>query len=82
VLAVTAADADDRFWMLPADPADHGAVFPIRYGGDGAGVDDIAVTGVLKMADFMAPVPQKLFHGLGFILVYLATKGVKCKYHS
>ena len=54
VLAVAAADTDDRIGVVPAAAADDCPVFLVCHGGDGAGVDDIAVAGLVKVADFVA----------------------------
>jgi hypothetical protein len=81
VLAVAAADTDDRVRVIFSTPADQGAIFPVRFAGDGAGVDDVAVAVFIKPADLMTPVPEQLLHGLGLILVYLTAEGMKSKSH-
>ena len=81
MLGIAAADADDGLGMLPAAPPDHGPVLLVRHGGDGAGVDDIAVARLVKMTDFMAHFRQNMLHGLGFVLICLAAKGIKCQFH-
>ena len=82
VLAVAAADADEGIGVeLPA-AADHGTVLLVRHGGDGAGVDDVAVADLVKAADLVALREQELLHGLGLVLVHLAAKGVKGKFHK
>jgi hypothetical protein len=68
--------------MLPAAPADHSPVFLIGNGGHRAGVDDIAVAGFLEANHLMSHGTKQLLHGLGLVLVHLATKGVKSKFHS
>ena len=67
--------------MRPAAAADDSTVFLVGDGGDGAGIDDIAVTDFIKMTDFMATVAQNLLHCLGFVLIDLASKGIKGKFH-
>ena len=46
MLAVAAADADHCMGIVFPAAADHCAVLPVRYGGDGAGIDNIAVAGL------------------------------------
>jgi hypothetical protein len=67
--------------MLPATAADDRPVFFVGYGGDGTGVDDIAVTIPVKGDDFVAPGPEQMLHGLGLVLIDFAAKGVKGKSH-
>ena len=81
VLAVTAADGDDRFRMGFPATADDGTVLLVRHGGDGASVDDVTVAIVLKMADPMALFRQKPLHRLRFVLICFASKGIKSKVH-
>ena len=81
VLGVAAADPDHRVGIVPPAAADDGPVFLVRHGGDGAGVDDVAVTQALKGADFVAPLRQEALHGLGFKLVGFAAQGIKAKFH-
>ena len=81
VLAVTAAHADDRLRVFPAAAAEHGPVFLVRHGGDGAGIDDIAVAGVLKGGDVVPLLGQQALHGLSLILVGFAAQGIKSKFH-
>jgi hypothetical protein len=66
----------------PATPADHGPVLLIRHGSDGAGIDNIAVASLAEVTNAVAPCGQQLLHSLGFVLIYLASKGEKAKNHS
>ena len=81
MLDIAAAHGDHRRRMLPAATANHRPVLFVCHRRDGAGVDDIAVTGLIEAADLMTLVPEQLLHGLGLILVGLAAKGIKCKLH-
>ena len=40
------------------------------------------VTGLIEAADLMSQPMQKLLHSLGLILIDLAAKGIKCKFHN
>ena len=82
VLCVAAAHGDHRIGMFPAATADQVAVFLVRHGGDGAGVDNIPIAGRFKSGNGMPPGNEKLLHCLGFVLVHLATKGVKSECHN
>ena len=73
VLAVAAADADHRFGVVPAAPADYRPVFLVRHCGYGAGIDDITVTDLVKRHNFMAFFCQKSLHCLGFVLICFAS---------
>jgi hypothetical protein len=66
---------------LPA-AADDGAVFLVRHGGDGAGIDDVSVADLVKAANLVPLGQQELLHGLGLVLIHLAAKGVKGKFHK
>ena len=81
VLGIAAADPDHRLGILPAAPADHRPVFLVRYGGHRAGVDDVGVAGFVEPAQGVAQLRDKVLHGLGFILVRLASEGIKSKFH-
>ena len=81
MLGVAAAHADDRFRVLPAAAADDGPVLLVRHGGDGTGVDYVGVTAFVKGADGIAPFPEKLLHGLCFILVGFTAQRIKCDSH-
>ena len=81
VLGVATAHADDGVGIFPAAPADDRPVFLVRHGGDGAGVDDIAVAGSVKLPDLMPKLGQQLLHSLGLVLICLAAKGIKRKLH-
>ena len=72
MLAVTAAYADDRIGTQLPEPADHRPVLFVCHGGDGAGVDDIAVAGLIKAAQGMPLGHKQLLHGLGLILICFA----------
>ena len=82
MLAVAAADGDDGIRVFPAASADNSAVFLVCHRGDGAGVDDIAVARLVPGTDGMTGGGEQLLHGLGFILVDLATEGKKSNIHS
>ena len=82
MLGVAAADTDDGIGMTFAAPADHRPVFLIRHGGDGTGIDDVAVARSFPGAYFVAHFGQNTLHCLGFVLIDLASKGVKSKLHS
>ena len=80
-LAVAAADADHRIGIPPPAAADDGAVLPVSLAGDGTGIDDVAVAGLVKGPDFHAHLLQNLLHCLGFILIDLASQGIKGNLH-
>jgi hypothetical protein len=67
--------------MIPTAPANDGTVFLVRHSSDGASVNDIAVAGFFKTADLMTHLPQKLLHGLGFVLICLTSKSIKAESH-
>ena len=67
--------------MFSAASANNGAVFSVCYRGDGAGVDNVAVAGILKSTYAVPLADEKLLHGLGFVLIYLASKGIKAEFH-
>ena len=50
-------------------------------GGDGAGVDDIAVARLVEFTERMTMGQQHLLHCLRFVLVDLAPKGIKREFH-
>ena len=81
-LGVAAADAEDRRRIQLPAAADDVAVFLVRHGGDGAGVDDIAVAGLFKAADSMPGGGEPLLHGLGLVLVDLAAQSIKGVFHG
>ena len=81
VLGVAAAYADDGVGIIPAAPADDRPVFLVCHGGDGAGVDNIAVAGLVKLPDLVPKLRQQLLHGLRLVLIRLAAKGIECKSH-
>ena len=81
VLGIAAAHGDHRLGIVPAAPADHRPILLVRHGGDRAGIDDVAVTGFLKAADFVTLFQEKVLHGLGLILICLAAEGIKRKFH-
>ena len=80
-LAVAAAHPHDGLRVLPPAAPDHGPVLLVRHLGHGAGIDDVGVAGLGKIAGLMAHLPQQLLHGLGLVLVDLAAQGVKGKLH-
>ena len=82
MLAVAAAHADHCLGVLLSAPPDHRPVLFIRYRGNRAGVDHIAVTLPGKIPDLMSHGGKELLHCLGLILVYLAAQGIKSKFHS
>ena len=53
----------------------------VADGGDGAGVDDIAVADLVKAAEGMPALHQQLLHRLRLVLVDLAAQRVTCKFH-
>ena len=67
--------------MLPAAPADDGAVLFVRHRRHGAGVDNIAVAVIFKGTDFVPLLAQQPLHGLGFILIGFAAEGIKSYLH-
>ena len=81
VLGIAAAHRDHRIRVVPPAPADYRPVLLVRHGGDGAGVDHIAIARILKGADFVALFQQQALHGLGLILICLAAQCVKSKLH-
>ena len=81
-LGVAAAEGHQRFGMLPAYPADGLPGFMVAGGGDGTAVDYIYVRVSGKGRDFVAAFPQKLLHGLGFILVDFTAKRINCNSHD
>ncbi len=81
VLGIASANANDGIRVLPAAAADHRPVLLVRYGGDGAGVDDIGIAGGLKGGDLMPPEPEELLHSLRFILIDLAAQGIESNFH-
>ena len=80
-LGVAAAYAHNGLGVLPTAAADDAPVFLICNGGDGAGINNVAVTGLIKGAQAMAQGQELLFHGLGFVLVHFAAQCVKCEFH-
>ena len=80
-LRVAAADTDNRIRIQLVYPANGVARFFVGNGSDRARVDDIAVAGFVKFAERMAVLEQKLLHCLRFILVDLAAKRIKGKFH-
>ena len=81
MLGIAAADRHNGLGMVPAAPADDGPVLLIRHGGDGTGVDDIAVAGFLKLTDAVAHIQQQSLHGLCLILICLTAEGIEGKFH-
>jgi hypothetical protein len=81
MLAVAAADTDDGIGIGLAAAANDGTVFLIRHGSDGTGINDIGIAAFVKMADFMPHLGQKPLHGLCFVLICLASKGIKGESH-
>jgi hypothetical protein len=81
MLDIAAAHTDHSLRMGPAASTDHRPVFLIRNRSNGAGIDDISVTGFFKGANVMAQLPEQLLHGLCFILIGLATQGIKSELH-
>lgn len=81
-LGIAAADAEDRRRIQLPAAADDVAVFLVRHGGDGAGIDNIAVAGLFKAADGMPGGGEPLLHGLGLVLVDLAAQRIKGVFHG
>ena len=81
MLRIAAAYTDDCSRIFPATPTDHRPVFLICHRRYRAGVDNISVAAGYKSENLVSLGLQQLFHGLGFILIDLATQGVKTKFH-
>jgi hypothetical protein len=81
MLGVATAYADDGIGIFLAASADYCPIFLIGHCGDGTGVDNVAIAFLIKSCDFVAFCHKKLFHCLGFVLVCLASKGIKSKLH-
>jgi hypothetical protein len=81
VLGVAAANANDSLRVIPTTAANDRPVFLVGHSGNGAGVDNIAVTWLVKAANGVTQSGKKLLHSLGFILICFAPKGVKTKLH-
>ena len=82
VLGIAAADRQNRLRMVLLAAADNGTVFLVRNSCDGASVNDVTVADFVKTADLVSLFQQQTLHRLRFILVCLAAKGVKSKFHS
>ena len=66
--------------MFPPKSADQGTVLSICYSSYGTSIDNVYVAMILSL--FMAQSHELLFHGLGLILVDLATQCVTLKLHN
>ena len=80
-LRVAAADTDGCIGIQLLRAADSIACFFVRDSSDSAGIDDVAVAGLVEFAKRMAMGQQHLLHCLRFVLIDLASKGVKGKFH-
>ena len=80
-LNIAAAGGHHRMLVQLAAAADHLPRLFVADGGDGTGVDDIGIRRLVKGYQRVAPADELLLHGLCFILVYLAAKGVNCNAH-
>ena len=80
-LRIAAADADGSVRIELLRAADGVAGFLVGDGGDGAGVDDIAVARLVEFTERMTMGQQHLLHCLRFVLVDLAPKGIKREFH-
>ena len=80
-LRVAAADADDGVRIQAADTADGVARFLVGDRSHRTGIDDIAVTDLVKFAERMPVCKQHLLHCLCFILIDLEAEGVECEFH-
>jgi hypothetical protein len=81
MLAVAAADGDDRVGVAFPAAADDGPVLFVRHSGNGAGIDDVAVAILFEMANFVTLLDQEPLHSLGFILICLTAEGIKSYFH-
>ena len=80
-LRIAAADADGSVRIELLRAADGVAGFLVGDGGDGAGVDNIAVARLVEFTERMTMGQQHLLHCLRFVLVDLAPKGIKREFH-
>ena len=80
-LHITAAGGHHRVGVQLMTPADHLPGFLVTDGGDGAGVDDIAVGLCLGGHQRMTAAQQLLLHGLCLVLVHLAAQGIDGNTH-
>ena len=80
-LHIAAAGGYHGVLIQLAAPADHLAGFFVADGGDRAGVDDIGVRRRVEGNQCVSPADKLLLHGLRFILIYLAAKGVNRNAH-
>ena len=80
-LRVAAADTDGCIGIQLLCAADGVACFLVGDSSDSAGIDDVAVAGFVKFAERMAMGQQHLLHGLRFVLIDLASKGIEGKFH-
>ena len=69
-------------WILPLRPAQPFTAFLVAEVGHGTAVDHINVCAFVVGNDRVTAFFKKLRQGAGFVLVYLATQGVKCYPHG
>ena len=81
MLGIADADTDDGVGVISPAAADHSPVLFVSHGGDGAGIDHIAVALVIEGYNLMTLTDQQLLHRLGLILICLAPEGIKTKNH-
>ena len=80
-LRIAAADPHHGVGILLPRPPDGVAGLLIARGCDGAGVDDIAVAGGIKVCQCVAPGQQHLLHGLRLVLVDFTSQRKESKFH-
>ena len=80
-LDIAAAGGHHGVFVELAAAADHLPGLFVADGGDGAGIDDVGIRRFLKGHQCVAPADKLLLHGLCFILVHLAAKGVNRNAH-
>ena len=67
--------------MVPADTVQHLTGLLVADRRDGAAVHYVGVRLGGKGHHLMAPAAELLLHGLGLVLVHLASKGVNSNFH-